>query len=97
VVLMVDLPKPGIIIVNRPKRNSSTDFVDMQVATLISDHANEEHCIDALVDVAKREMPTFEWTDDKIRNSVNRLEKLGRLASKYVIRGKKLCRVPYPI
>jgi len=87
----------AIILSNRPKRSSSTDFVDMQVATLISDHVSEEHCIDALVDVAKKVMPTFEWTDDKIRNSVNRLEKRGRLASKYVIRGKKLCRVPYPI
>jgi len=32
----------GIIIVNRGKRNSSTDFVDIQAATLISDHASEE-------------------------------------------------------
>lgn len=87
----------GVIIVNRTKRNTSTDFVDMQVATLISDHAAEEPCIEDLVGLAEKEMPNFVWTDDKVRNSVNRLEKRGRLASKHAIRGKKLCRVPYPI
>jgi hypothetical protein len=90
-------PNPGVIIVNRLRRNSTTDFVDMQVSTLISAHASEEPCIEDLVDIAKEEMPKFEWTDPKIRNSVNRLEKRGRLMSKYVIRRKRLCRVPYPI
>jgi len=91
------MKEPGIIIVNRGKRNTSTDFVDMQVATLISDHVEKEPCIEDLVGLAETEMPNFAWTDDKIRNSVNRLEKRGRLMSKYVIRSKRLCRVPYPI
>lgn len=86
-----------MIIANRPKRSAATDFVDMQVSTLISAHASEEPCIEDLVHIAEKEMPNFDWTDPKIRNSVNRLEKRGRLASKYVIRRKRLCRVPYPI
>jgi len=89
-------PTPGII-VNRPKRSAATDFVDLQVSTLVTDHADEEPCIEDLVRLAKKDMPKFDWTDDKIRHSVNRLEKRGRLASKYVIRRKRLCRVPYPI
>jgi len=90
-------PNPGIFIANRPRRNSATDFVDMQVSTLISDHASKKPCIEDLVQIAKKEMPNFDWTNDKIRHAVERLEKRGRLASKYAIRGKRLCRVPYPI
>jgi hypothetical protein len=84
-------------VTNRPKQRRVTDFVDMQVATLIRNHADEELCIEDLVAVALKEMPGFEWKDDKIRHSVNRLEKRGRLASKYVVRSKRLCRVPYLI
>lgn len=85
------------IIVNRTKRSTATDFVDMQVATLMADHQEEEPCIEDLVQIAKREMPKFCWTNDKIRHAVERLEKRGRIASKYAIRGKRLCRVPYLI
>ena len=84
-------------VTNRPKQRRVTDFVDMQVATLIRDHAGEELCIEDLVAVALKEMPSFDWTDDKIRHSVNRLEKRGNMASKYVVRRKRLCRVPYLI
>lgn len=87
----------SIIISNRKRRNSTTDFVDMQVSTLISDHAEEEPCIEDLVQIAKKEMPNFDWSNDKIRHAVERLEKRGRLVSKYVIRGKRLRRVPYLI
>ncbi len=85
------------IIVNRPRRNRESDYVDVQVATLISDHEGEDLCIEELVKAAEREMPRFTWTNDKIRNAVNRLEKRGRIASKHVIREARLCRVPYPI
>jgi len=84
-------------VTNRPKQRRVTDFVDMQVATLIRNHAGEELCIEDLVAVALKEMPGFEWKDDKIRHSVNRLEKRGKMASKYVVRSKRLCRVPYLI
>jgi hypothetical protein len=84
-------------VVNRPIQRRVVDFVDMQVATLIKHHADEELCIEDLVAVALKEMPSFDWTEDKIRHSMNRLEKRGRLASKYVVRRKRLCRVPYPI
>ena len=84
-------------VTNRPKQRKVTDFVDMQVFTLVKHHASEELCIDDFVALALKEMPSFDWTDDKIRHSVNRLEKRGRLASKYVIRSKRLCRVPYVI
>jgi hypothetical protein len=84
-------------VVNRPRQRRVVDFVDKQVATLIRDHAGEELCIEDLVDAAKRDMPNFEWTDPKIRNSVNRLEKKRVVESEYVIRSKKLCRVPYLI
>jgi hypothetical protein len=84
-------------VTNRPRQRKVTDFVDMQVFTLIKQHAGEEHCIEDLAAVALKEMPSFDWTDDKIRHSVNRLEKRGRLASKYVVRSKRLCRVPYLI
>ena len=84
-------------VTNRPRQRKVTDFVDMQVFTLIKHHASEELCIEDLVALALKEMPSFDWTDDKIRHSVNRLEKRGRLASKYVIRSKRLCRVPYLI
>jgi len=84
-------------VTNRPKQRRVTDFVDMQVATLIRNHACEELCIEDLVAVALKEMPGFEWKDDKIRHSVNRLEKRGKMASKYVVRSKRLCRVPYLI
>jgi hypothetical protein len=84
-------------VTNRPKQRRIVDFVDKQVATLIKDHAGEELCIEDLVAVALKEMPGFEWKDDKIRNSVNRLEKKRLVASKYVVRRKRLCRVPYPI
>ena len=87
----------GKIICNRPKRTKESDFVDIQVATLISDHDGDELCIEDLVTTAEKDMPRFQWTNDKIRNSINRLEKRGRLASKYAIRGGKLCRVPYQI
>jgi len=73
-------------VTNRPKQHRVTDFVDMQVATLIRNHAGEELCIEDLVAVALKEMPSFDWTDDKIRHSVNRLEKRGNMASKYVVR-----------
>ena len=84
-------------VTNRPKQHKVTDFVDMQVFTLIKQNAGEELCIEDLVALALKEMPSFDWTDDKIRHSVNRLEKRGRLASKYVIRSKRLCQVPYLI
>jgi len=84
-------------VVNRPKQRRVTDFVDMQVATLIRNHADEELCIEDLVAVALKEMPSFDWTEDKIRHSVNRLEKRGKMVSKYVVRRKRLCRVPYLI
>ena len=84
-------------VTNRPKQRRVTDFVDMQVATLIKHHAGEELCIEDLVAVALKEMPSFGWTDDEIRYSVNRLEKRGKMASKYVVRRKRLCRVPYLI
>ena len=84
-------------VTNRPKQRRVTDFVDMQVATLIRNHASEELCIEDLVAVALKEMPSFGWTDDKIRHSVNRFEKRGKMASKYVVRRKRLCRVPYLI
>jgi len=85
------------IIVNRAKRNRESDYVDLQVATLIGDHEGEELCIEELVTVAEKEMSKFSWTNDKIRNSVNRLEKRGRMASKHLIREGRLCRVPYLI
>ena len=85
------------ITVNRSKHNTVTDFQDIQVATLIGDHVEEEPCIEDLVQIAKKDMPKFFWNNDKIRNSVTRLEKRGRIASKYVIREKRLCRVPYPV
>ena len=44
-------------VVNRPKQRRVTDFVDMQVATLIRNHASEELCIEDLVAVALKEMP----------------------------------------
>jgi hypothetical protein len=81
-------------VTNRPKQRKVTDFVDRQVATLIKDHAGEELCIEDLVNAAEKEMPTFDWTKDKIRHSVTRLEKKGLVTSKHVIRSKKLCRVP---
>jgi len=84
-------------VTNRPRQRKVTDFVDKQVATLIKDHAGAELCIEDLVAVAIKEMPGFEWKDDKIRHSVNRLEKRGRLASRYVVRSKRLCRIPYVI
>ena len=84
-------------VTNRPRQRKVTDFVDMQVFTLVKHHAGEELCIDDFVAAAIKEMPGFEWKDDKIRHSVNRLEKRGRLASKYVVRSKRLCRVPYLI
>ena len=84
-------------VTNRPKQRRVTDFVDMQVATLIRNRASEELCIEDLVTVALKEMPSFDWTDDKIRHSVNRLEKRGKMASKYVVRRKRLCRITYPI
>ena len=85
------------IVVNRPKQRRVTDFVDMQVAMLVRNHSGEELCIDDLVDAAQRDMPNFEWNNDKIRHSVDRLEKRGRIGSKHVVRRKRLCRVPYPI
>jgi len=84
-------------VTNRPRQRRVTDFVDKQVATLIKDHAGEELCIEDLVDAAKREMPNFEWTNDKIRHSVTRLEKKRLVASEHVIRSKKLCRIPHLI
>jgi len=84
-------------VVNRPRQRKVTDFVDKQVATLIKDHAGEELCIEDLVDAAKRDMPNFEWTNDKIRHSVTRLEKKRLVTSEHVIRSKKLCRIPHLI
>ena len=81
-------------VANRPRQRNVTDFVDRQVATLIKDHAGEGLCIEDLVDAAKRDMPNFEWTNDKIRHSVTRLEKKRLVASEHVIRSKKPCRVP---
>jgi len=89
--------KNPMMVPNRPKQHRVTDFVDMQAAMLVRNHAGEELCIEDLVDAAKRDMPNFEWNNDKIRHSVDRLEKRGKIASKYVIRRKRLCRVPYPI
>jgi len=84
-------------VTNRPRQRKVTDFVDRQVVTLIKDHAGEDLCIEDLVDAAKRDMPNFEWTNDKIRHSVTRLEKKRLVASEHVIRSKKLCRVPHLI
>lgn len=84
-------------VTNRPKQHRVTDFVDMQVATLMRNHAGEELSIEDLVDTARRDMPNFEWNNSKIRNSVIRLEKKGLVGSKHIIRSKKLCRVPYLI
>ena len=84
-------------VTNRPRQRRVTDFVDKQVATLIKDHGGEELCIEDLVDAAKRDMPNFEWTNDKIRHSVTRLEKKRLVASEHIIRSKKLCRIPHLI
>jgi len=84
-------------VINRPRQHRVTDFVDMQVATLMRNHAGEELCIEDLVDAAKKDMPNFEWNNSKIRNSVIRLEKKGLVNSRHEIRSKKLCRVPHLI
>jgi hypothetical protein len=85
-----------MIVVSRfRKRNSKTDFVDMQIVTLISNHENSELSISELLEIAKVEMPATEWTHDVIRNSLNRLEQRGRAQSKHTIRGGVACRVPY--
>ena len=77
------------------KRNKSSGFVDSQVLILVKDHQHEEICIEDLVKLAQREFPKWPWSNDKIRNSINRLEARGKIETKYVIREKKQCRVPY--
>jgi hypothetical protein len=47
------------------------------------------------VKLAEKEFPKWPWSNDKIRNSINRLEARGKIETKYVIREKKQCRVPY--
>ena len=84
-----------MIITNRPKRNKPSDFVDKQVLILISDHQHEEPCLSDLLAFARKEMPAFRGDEDTIRHSIDRLEKRGKIATKYVIRRGKACRVPY--
>jgi len=66
----------------------------MQVSALLSNHKGEGLCISDLVEVAKKEMSAFEWSNDKIRNSINRLERRGKAKSHHEIRGRIMCRVP---
>jgi hypothetical protein len=47
------------------------------------------------VKLAQSEFPKWPWSNDKIRNSINRLEARGKIETKYVIREKKQCLVPY--
>ena len=80
--------------IKQTKRNRASGFVDSQVLILIRDHQHEEICIEDLVELAQREFPKWPWNNDKIRNSINRLEARGKIETRYVIRKKKQCRVP---
>lgn len=91
------MKRPAIAISNQPKRNRSADFVDVQVAILIKDHEGEDLCVEDLLEAARKEMPKFDWDYDKVRNSVDRLAKRGKIDTKYLIRGGKACRVPFLI
>jgi hypothetical protein len=70
--------------------------VDSQVFILVRNHQQEALCIEDLVKLAQREFPKWTWSNDKIRNSINRLEARGKIETRYMIREKKQCRVPYP-
>jgi hypothetical protein len=88
--------QPKCIITNQKRRNARTDYVDSQVLLLVKDHEKDEPSIKDLCLFAAKEMHG-NWTEDKIRNSLNRLEKRGKVASKHLIKEGRLCRVPYPL
>jgi hypothetical protein len=81
--------------IKRANRNKASGFVDSQVLILVRGHQQEALCIEDLVELAQKEFPKWPWTNDKIRNSINRLEARGKIETRYVIREKKQCRVPY--
>ena len=80
--------------IKQTKRNRASGFVDSQVLILVRDHEHEALCIEDLVKLAEKEFPKWPWNNDKIRNSINRLEARGKIETRYVIRKKKQCRVP---
>lgn len=81
-------------IINIKRRDKKSDFVDMQVIILLQNHQDEENSIKELCQIAKEEMHG-DWDEDKIRNSLNRLEKRDKVASKQLIKEGRTCRVPY--
>ncbi len=53
------------------------NFTDMQVLTLISAHPGQS--LRSLVRIARKEMPSWNWTVGKVQKSVRRLEKADKV------------------
>ncbi len=67
------------------------EFTDYQVETLVKLHPGKS--MYDLLKIAQSEMSKFAWNHDKIRHSINRLEKRGKVRSKYEINGGRSRRI----